>query len=72
MSLIMFTFPSRTTALTITDWRHLEFRKYTREDYQLGFHLDQKALSKTNWLDAERESLFSNLFCVLCIIYLMK
>ena len=26
MSLIMFTFPSRTTALTFTDWRHLEFK----------------------------------------------
>ena len=22
----MFTFPSRTTALTFTDWRHLEFK----------------------------------------------
>ena len=24
--MIMFTFPSRTTALTFTDWRHLEFK----------------------------------------------
>ena len=47
-------------------------KENTTEDNQLGFHLHQKALSKTNWLDAERESLFSNLFCVLCIIYLMK
>ena len=32
MLLVMFTFPSRTTALTITDWRHLEF-KMIREQW---------------------------------------